>query len=359
MSREVETAPNPEPTPMDAGEKEALAGKISDDFAKAMGTDEELETPAAEETPSEPAPEAAAEETETPAAEPEPETPAAEAAPTPKAGPSLPAAYKRTLEWAEWTPEEIAALESDPDQLRTFLPTIDKLHQTRNKELAAFAEAGRKAKEAKQQQTQALPAQPPASATISPISAEQVKKLKDEYGEGAHALIDTLVGPLNQMAAQLQQALPVVQETQARAQQAQAEMWNRQIDGFFADKSMAAYAETYGAKPVGEISPEQVAQRNKVLEYADALMGGASMQGRSISFGQAMQAAHDAISGGLKEQAARKQIASQLQKRQAGLSLKPGARGSQAPTRPSGGPPSKKELENRVKKSLATVLGGA
>lgn len=320
--------------------KETLAEKIQTTFDKVMGNDTEEEEPAAAET--------TAETTEaTPAAEEKAETTTTPEAAAPKAS-TLPAAYVRTLKALEWSDEEIASA----GQNAALLPSIAKLHQSRNKELAGWAELGRKTRE--QQQTTAPAKEAAAKATtLQALTPVEIKALKDQYGDTDGGLVDTIMSRMNPLIEKLQAALPIVEATQARSQQAQADMLNRQITTFFGSKELTPYKDEYGTD-AGKLTDKQTGTRQKLLEYADALIGGASMQGRPMSFDEAMQAAHDAVSGGLKEKAARTQVVSQLQQRQRAITVKPGARAAVTKTSVA---KTRGELESRVKKGLSSVLG--
>lgn len=349
---DIETAVADVPR-IDPANRDALASKIQSSFDSVMQNEvddepaeaasggaeeptatEEAEQPAAEATTREDAvAEAGEEKTEDATATPEAAAPAKAAAPT------LPAAYVRSLKAYEWTDEEIAEAAKNP----SFITTAAKLHQTRTKEVAEWAKLGRTAKEQQQPKT---PETQPAStpAVLKPVD---VKALKAKYGD--ESLIDELAGPVNAAIEQMQQMLPIVQQTQSRAQQAQLESLGRQVEAFFTAKDMEPYKETYGtAKP----TEAQLAARTKVLEFADALVGGARQQGRQLSFDEALTMAHDATSGETKIQTARKQIASQLQTRQRSITMKPGARGTNVIK-----PGSRSELEKRVKTGLASLLG--
>lgn len=332
-------------------DKASLASKIQSTFDSVMGSDDgvdETPEPTAEtadddaaggkpsgQTPTDdesadPADEQTAEQTD----------PEEAAAPAPKpAAPTLPAAYVRSLKALEWTDEEIAEAAKNP----SFITTAAKLHDTRNREISRWAEIGR------QQKKQAEAEKPAAQQTTQATSLKPVDaaKLKEQYGD--EALIDAIVGPVNSAIEQINAILPVVQTTQHRAQQAQAESLDREIQGFFGGKELEPYKEQYGTNPAA-LSPEQVAARQKVLELADALAGGAMHQGRQLSVGEALQLAHDAVSGGTKEQAARKQITSQLKTRQKGITLKPGSRATSNPAT------NRSDMEKRVNQGLASVF---
>lgn len=365
----AETSAHPPVPAIAESVKTTLAASIQSKFDQVMGNDDADDVA---ETPAEDAAETAEEtvtgaaEAETKAKEDEPAAedadPADEQTTTTEAGaaaattgktPTLPAAYVRSLKAYDWTDEEIAEAARTPG----FLNTAAKIHANRNKEVQAWAEAGRKAKgpqgQAATSQTnahEAVPQQslPEVSVGLKPVDA---KALKAQYGD--EALIDAIVGPVNATIEQINRMLPVVQSTQHRAQMAQAEMLGRQIDGFFGGKELAPYKDTYGTE-TAKLSNEQLAARTKVLEFADALVGGAMQQGRSLSFDEAMQLAHDATSGGQRTQAARQQITQQIQKRSAGLTLKPGSRGSSLKTGPA---QNRTDLQKRVQGGLKAVFG--
>lgn len=334
--------------------KDSIASGIQSQFDKVFGNDDEsvsgetnesesspvessdTSAPAADTTADAPASEVAdSGETVT-----DPKTPATEAAAA--KAPTLPAAYRRSLKAMEWTDAEIDEAAGNP----SFLTTAAKIHATRNKEVAAWAELGRKTKEQNPAPTPTKDA--PTAPALQLFSEAEIKALKETYGEDAGGLIDAMVGKVNPLIAKLTQALPVVEQTQQRAYQAEVEKYTRSIEGFFSSKEMESYKDEYGTD-VAKLNDKQLGQRNKVLEYADTLIAGARQQGRALSFDEAMTLAHDANSGGLKETAARKQITSQLQKRANSVTLRPGAR---APIAPTG----KTVLENRVKGSLSKLF---
>lgn len=259
---------------------------------------------------------------------------------TDKNAPTLPAAYRRSLKAYEWTDEEIDSALKQGGQ--NFITTAGKLHSTRSKEVAQWAELGR--------QKRPDSTQSPAAETSSVIKPIDAKALKAKYGD--EALIDELVGPMNKLAEQMNAMLPQVQAAQQQSQTARQEALGRQIDGFFGGKELESYKDTYGTE-TGKLNTEQLSSRNKVLELADALIGGAKLQGRNLSFDEAMTLAHDSVTGGTKEQAARTQIVKQLEKRQQAITLKPASRKIEG--QPSAAK-SRNELEKKVADRLKTAF---
>jgi hypothetical protein len=336
---------------LDTAARDDLASKLSDQFDKAFSSDDgeaapEVETTeVAETTEGEPAA-----ETETPAEE---TTEGSEAASEEKPGeqpaadsglPILPAAYRRSLKGYEWTDDEIDAALKQGGQ--SFVTTASKLHQNRNTELARWADAGRAARQ-QQQAPGAQSAQPSTQQRdnddLSPVDVAALKaKVGDE--ELAAAIVD----PINRVVERTNRVAQQVRESQYRAQQAELETLNKQINQFFGGKELEPYKEVYGAGAATD-SQGQMAARNKVLEYADALIGGARLQGRQLSNAEALQMAHDSVTGPIKDQAARTKLVAQVKQRERGITMKPNARGTgTGQSKPAG----RSELEKRVQMGL-------
>lgn len=282
------------------------------------------------------------ESTETPGEEVDTDEPAATAK---KPALSLPAAHIRSLKANDWSDEEIQQnIELLGDK---FLPIAARIHKNRVAETAFYAEQGRRARA----EQNAPKGQKPSADLADQLQAIDGDGLKKKYGE--HDLIDSLVKPYNQLLAEFKRIAPIVQESQKRSQQAELETLSRQIDGFFGGKELDPYKEVYGTAQ-DQLTENQLATRNKVLETADALMVGAKVQGRTMSLGDALQLAHDSVSGGFKNQAARSQIKAGLKARSKGISLKPSGKSSLAKT--SGIVKNRDDLERKVGNSLAKVF---
>lgn len=260
--------------------------------------------------------------------------------------PTLPAAYVRSLKAYDWTQEEIDRAAKDPQ----FVATAALIHRNRNKEVSQWADAGRKAREGQQTQdekreviqTTSTPAQ------LSPVDTASLKK---KYGEDA--LIDALAGPVNEAIKQINAILPVVQQVQGRAQQSELETLGRQIETFFGSEDVKPFKDMYGNDPAA-LTPVQIENRNKVLAQADALIVGAGMQGRRLTFDEAMTHALDSLTGDAKQQVARTTIRKELRTRERGITLRPSTRGA---TANSGPVRSRADLEQKTRQGLAAVFG--
>jgi hypothetical protein len=279
------------------------------------------------------------------------ETAATEQAPkpTPSATPAsqvVPAAYARSLKAYGWTEDEIAsAYKADP---ANFLRTASKFHENRNEETRRMSELGRLAKQ--QSDAQAATSTPPPSSVPEKFSVIDIAALKKTYGD-KEPFVQQLE-QVNKVVEFANQVMPWMMQSQARQRQAEMQTLSTQIDGFFGGKDLAGYSEMYG-KTAADLKPEQMASRQKVLETADLLIRGARVSGRTLSLDDALTMAHDSVSGPVKTQAVRQKIVDAAKTRNAAISLKPSSRSSS-----SKGNATRKDLEGKVGKGLATVFSG-
>lgn len=261
--------------------------------------------------------------------------------------PTLPAAVRRSLKAYEWTDEEI------DQNLRvlgpSFIATAQKLHNTRNQETAKWAEIGR----AQRQQPPPTPDPAKVAERSQPIPKLDAEALKEHYGDDA--LIDKILGPVNAAIDRLnEEVLPTVRQTQQASQQAEQRALFNAIEGFFTSKEIKnGYGELYGEAGQPTFSQTHVDARNKVLEMADALIVGAAKQGRNLDLNSALTLAHDSVSGDYKGKAAKKELQASLQKRERGISLRPGNKSTPVADKKAN---SREDIEKRVGKRLADVF---
>lgn len=261
--------------------------------------------------------------------------------------PVLPVAYRRSLLALDWTDDEINAAVSAGGA--GFVATAQKLHATRNAEVAKWAEAGRKAREATENP------EVPVDKTIRPFdsSTGQFTPIDTEAlieTHGNEDLVRSIVDPVNQVLADLNTVLPDLMTGVHAIHQSRQDTLGRQIDEFFGGEELKPFTELYGAEDLNE---DHFKQRNSVLEMADALIAGAAQQGRNLTVKEALTLAHDSNSGDFKIEAARGTLRKQVKKRAKAVTLKP--RGAVSKT--SGPPKNMAELEARTRDRLAEVFG--
>ena len=263
-----------------------------------------------------------------------------------KPGSTLPAALRRTAKAREWSDEEIDGFFKQNPALA--LKTFEKMHQSRVQEVNEWAKLGRSQQKPPVPVT-AIPATgapPDPLASLVPINVdEMVKKFGNE------AIIKELAGPWNTALPLLKELAQEALENRAVSKKTMQETVGNLIDGFFTSAEIAAYKDLYGDGK--SLTAEQVQVRNTVLETADALIAGAAMQGRNLSVEDALNLAHDSVSGDFKEKVAVEQIRKTLTKRAKGLTLQPSHRGET----PGGPPRDRNELLDRTTERMRAVFG--
>lgn len=316
-------------------------------MASAFGHGDEPESKAETETTEEPVTEGEPAAEEAGATE-----EGAEATAAVKTAPTLPEPYKRSLKALGWSDEDIA---SNFKALGAkFIETAAKLHESRNREVSRWAEAGRarKAQQAQQQQITGQSATQQQTQSDEVLQPLDVAALKKEFGDDK--LIDKIVPQFNGMVKYLNQVLPAVQKMQKDAQQAQQSAITKTVDEFFGGKELVEYGNFYGDATKAAPTEEQFSARNKVLVLARELRDGAQLSGHDLSVSEALRHAHDIVSSGVKTQAIRQSVAKDLKKREASIGLSPSNRRTNRELTPD---QRRARLEARVGAALPKIFG--
>lgn len=262
--------------------------------------------------------------------------------------PTFPGAWRRTLRAYDWTDDEIAdALSQEPNARASFMATAQKLHANRNAELAKWAEMGRRERNA-QPDSNAEPGKPIVDSETGKFPLSNIDALIEKHGN--EDLVREIAEPFNKMLAEINGIMPDLVSGVQSIRESRQQVLAGQIEQFFGSEDLKTYSEVYGAD-ANSLSEDQVGTRNKVLEFADALVAGASLQGRQLSTDEALMLAHDSVSGGFKEKAIRATIRKSVTTRSKGLSLKPTGK-----VTPKTGPKTREELEKDVRGRLASVF---
>jgi len=265
--------------------------------------------------------------------------------------PTLPAAWRRSAKAREWTDEEIDVFVKANTEVA--MKTFERIHTSRAEEIARFAELGRKAKE----QSPKAPLSEKAAEAVVDILPKGLQPIDvDAVTEkfGNEELVRELAGPINQAIEQIQKLGPLVQQGAKAIEQSHRETLERQITDFFAGEELKPYAKVYGdAKADGGIVKEQQQNRWKVLEIADAIVAGATMQGRSMGVNEALLMAHDSVASEFKEQVIRSDIKTKVKQRADTISVKPS---SHKTTPTDGKPRTRQELVRQVEEKMSGVF---
>lgn len=253
----------------------------------------------------------------------------------------LPDAYIRSLKAADFSDEDIAEqAKSNPK----FLDFARKVHESRVSSTNEWSRLGREKLALEQARAE-------TAGTVNPFGALQpvdLTALKEHYGEGDPAM--QTAERVNAAIEGLNRILPVIQASQAQAEQSRIRELSNQVESFFTSAEGQPYRDVFGVigKGTTPLSQEQIGKRNQVLADANALMVGAELQGRRIDLPTALGMARDAIAGDVKVGAVRSGIVSTMKKRANSISLRP-TTGKPAPTGKSG---SGKSLESKVQAKL-------
>jgi len=270
--------------------------------------------PAAEPKPT-PAEKPAGEEPATPEPK-EPETPAEKPADD---KPAIPDSHYRAALHMGWKAEEVGELYDQNPALA--LKTLAKCYEQVNAASKQLGELGQRARQLRE-----APAAPAPAA--QPSRKEALKKqLKEKYEDDP--LVDVL---LELVPDQPQPTRPQAPATPEPVQDRQVEIERevavrQQINTFFSADEMGVYGDFYGK--VGQtgawdtLTPGQRANRVEVCNRAQMILDGAVMTGMQMSAAQALEMAHLAVSAPMAEQFVRERIVKSVQKRAAGVTLKP------------------------------------
>jgi hypothetical protein len=228
-----------------------------------------------------------------------------------------------------WKPEEIGTLyDQNPD---LALKTLAKCHEQVNATSRQLGELGQKARQLKEQSPAAVPAAQPQASRKDAV----MRKLKEKYEDDP--IIDILGELIPEAPVTPTPQVPVSPPTAPAAPQQfdmeQAMAQRQQINNFFGADEMGVYADFYGkTSHTGDMStltPGQRANRIEVLNTAQNILDGAAFAGMPVTTAQALEQAHLIVAAPIAEQMVRERIVKSVQKRAAGITLKPS--GSQAP----------------------------
>ena len=256
---------------------------------------------------------------------------------------TLPEAYIRTAKARGWTDDEIQDFAASAKQ-DVVLKTFERMHESRIKETQEWAAAGRKVK---QTDTAPVALETPQSAGPKDYAA-----LAELHGVDETTL-RAILEPIDARFAAFEPIMQKAAASQAQVVRTQQEALGKIVRDFFASPEITRYKEAYGSDP-NALTATQMALRERVLETADALITGATMQGRDLSIPDALALAHDSESSSFREQVIRDQLRKDSKQREKGITFKPTAQGRQA----VGGPPrDEAELLARTVDRLQNVFG--
>lgn len=280
------------------------------------------------------------------------ESPTQDDDPSPEAGKkvAVPTNILRSLEHNGWKPEKIAAfLKTDP---KLAMQVFEQIHQSTNNLSRQFAEIGRTRIKAERQQPVAKKdEQTPQSV----IDIEAIRKADPE-----NPLLPVIEG-MNRVLTQLTAQRTVEQPVQDQTQENMA--LATQVMSFLGSDQMKLYTDFYGpandaaGMPIFDgrgLTPGQRANRDALLEQADAIWVGAREHGRNLTVPDALALAHSLLTDGLRTQKVRQELVGKVKQRAKGMTLRP-AKSKPTLVREGDKPKTPQELEARTEARLAKL----
>lgn len=255
--------------------------------------------------------------------------------------PAIPDSHYRAAIHMGYKPEQIASLYDANPELA--LQTVAKAYEMVNASSKQLGELGQKAR-----QMQDVPPQSPPTKSRK---AAVLEKLKEKYED------DPILDVLGELIPDEPQRTQSVQQTQP-VQQVNTETESairQQINNFFSADEMAAFADTYGnSGDWNQLLPGHQANRREVCNRAQMILDGAALAGMQMTVPEALERAHLEVVAPIAEQIVRERIAKSVQKRAAGVTLKPS--GSKTPLPPAGAY-NKEQAVTEMKAELHKVFG--
>jgi hypothetical protein len=241
--------------------------------------------------------------------------------------------------------DEIGALYDQSPELA--LKTLAKCYEMVNASSKQLGELGQRARQLRETAPE-VPAQPVVNR-----KAEVKAMLRKEYDDSPalEALVDLLPDtPVETKAPQSPATERSIDEEIAVRQE---------INTFFSADDMQPYEDFYGknASQTGDwrhLTPGQSANRKETCRRAQFILNGAAMAGMPMSAAEALERAHLEVAAPMLEQVVRERIVKSVQKRAAGVTLKPS--GSKTPA-PAVGAYSKEKAIEETRAELSKLFG--
>lgn len=266
----------------------------------------------------------------------------------------LPDAFKRAAIHQGWKSEDVDEFfATKPDAaLRTF----ENIYNSTNTLSRHFADLGRT-----QRQLAAVKDEP-KKVEVKKVDIEKLKTEYDLDSETIAALteqnrqIDTLVAERNVPKANVEREM-------VRGKVAADAIVEQQIANYFETEPMKPYKKFYGELDLGmswqDLTAGQKENRFKVLEQADLMIAGATLQGHTLNINDALELAHLLVTEPVRERIIREQIKEQATRRT--KTLKPSGRKVETNVSDSvtdGKPRTREEIESKAAKKLAKIFRG-
>lgn len=267
---------------------------------------------------------------------------------------SIPDNIYRSLQHNGWKPEKIDAFyKADP---KLAIQVFEQIHESTNNLSRQFAELGRSRIESRRQKEQPVVKKEETPQSQPIIDIEAIRKADPD-----NALLPVIEG-VNKVLAQLagQRTVESPRE-QVRTQEDIA--LATQVMSFLGADQMKAFNDFYGPAydearmPTFDghgLTPGQKANRDALLEQADAIWVGAREHGRNLTVPEALSLAHSLLTDGMRTQKVREELIGKVKQRAKGMTLR-SARSKPTLAREGDKPKTQAELEARTEQRLAQL----
>ena len=239
--------------------------------------------------------------------------------------PAIPENYIKAAKHLGVTEAEVAEMyEENPERAVRILKGY---HETVNKTSQSFAALGRK-----QQEMNAVAAQKAAPA--APVVTDY-SDLEEEYGEDS-----PILKAMKTRDAEIAE-LKAARAAEPPPQTSVDPVIMTTLDNFFGGDGMKPFQGYYGKVEAGDwraLDAGEFARREAVIAQAEQMVLGAQVQGEAMPLDIALGRAHLMVSEGMREQAIRAEIKSQIKAKANGVTLTPSSSGTGVPsgTNPDG-----------------------
>lgn len=268
---------------------------------------------------------------------------------------SIPENIYRSLQHNGWKPEKIAAFyETDPE---LAMQVFEQIHESTNNLSRQFSELGRTRIEMQRQGADQPVAKREEEQPKSVIDIEAIRKTDPE-----NPLLPVIEG-MNKVLTQLATQRTVEPQQQQQVHTQEDIALATQVMSFLGSDQMKFYEDFYGPAydaarmPTFDghgLTPGQRANRDALLEQADAIWVGAREHGRNLTVPEALGLAHSLLTDGMRTQQIRRELVNKVKQRAKGITLRPA---KSKPVLASEGdkPKTSQELEARTEARLAKL----
>jgi hypothetical protein len=267
--------------------------------------------------------------------------------------PSIPTNIYRSLEHNGWKPEKIASFyKVDPE---LAMQVFEQIHESTNNLSRQFSEIGRTRINTERQKNQPV-VKKEEEQSQSVIDIEALRK-----ADPSNPLLPVVEG-MNKVLTQLT-ARPTMEPQQRQTRTQEDIALASQVMSFLGADQMKVFDDFYGPAydearmPTFDghgLSPGQMANRDALLEQADAIWVGAREHGRNLTVPEALGLAHSLLTEGMRTQQLRQELVSKVKQRAKGMTLRPG-KSKPVLAREGDKPKTQQELEQRTEARLAKL----